>query len=373
MLDVTRVPGVLLALGWYHPNLHRGVARYAGEHGWHLNSSFALDGIVPRIWQGDGIVTQQLWTRGRCPVEALLRRTRIPAVKIGLHVQNDDLAIGRLAAAHFLNRGFRQFAYAMTRQCNPVRMEAFRQALAEAGQTCRVITVRCAASAWPARQAEWTTQLRKLPRPLALFAITDDIAAELIEAALAEGLHVPDDVAVLGVRNDDLVCESLSVGLSSIDNDLEMVGYRAAALLGEHMASGDPFPETPQLVPPLGVVERRSTDVVAIEHPGVAKAIRFIRHRFRDPLAIADVVAASGMSQRGLYKAFQQTVGRSIHAQVIRERLNQAKKLLRETDLAVETIAWQAGFGEPRTMFMHFRRDTGLGPREWRKSARQTD
>jgi LacI family transcriptional regulator len=362
---------VLLTLGWYHPKLHRGVARYAGEHRWHLDFSFTRSMMAPRSWQGNGIVMQHLRGRGHCSVDALVRRTGVPAVKIGHHVRNDDAAIGRLAATHFLDRGFRHFAYATDRGGGSPRREAFQAALAESGRDCRVIAFRPAVASWPLRKAEWAAQLRKLPRPLALFAVTDEIAIEVVEAALADGFRVPDDIAVLGVRNDDLVCTSLQLGLSSIDNDLEAVGYQAAALLDAHITAGEPLPESPRLVPPVGVVERQSTDVVAAEHPGVARAIRFIRRRFREPLAFADIVADSGMSQRGLYKAFHQALGCSIHERVIRERLKLAKQLLRETDLAVEAVAWQAGFGESRTMFMHFRRDTGVAPREWRKTLRR--
>jgi LacI family transcriptional regulator len=221
-----------------------------------------------------------------------------------------------------------------------------------------------------ARQEHWGEILVALPRPLAVFAITDDLAADIVSAAALVGLRVPEDVAVLGVQNDELICESLPVSLSSIDNNLEAVGYQAASLLHRHLVHGEPLPDNPVLIAPIGVVERRSTDIFAVRHPDVQMALRFIKQNFRKPIQTEAIVAATSLSQRALYTAFRQVLGLTIHDQVVRERIDLAKRLLLKTDASIESIAADVGFGETRTMYTHFKRDTGAGPKEWRNTNR---
>jgi len=371
---------VLLLLGNYHHRTHRGVARYAREHRWHLFAEPAATSQIPVGWNGDGVITALNYRQDLVDfilsVKSPIVDVSLVRAEIGLpRVLGDNEAIGRLAAEHLLDRGFRSFAWFALFD-DPVsaeRRHGFASRLAAAGYRPKEFVWERARgrrkSAWAARRQWLIRSLHQLQRPLAVFAYNDHVAANVIDACLDADLRVPEEVAVVGVDNDDLVCECLSVPLSSVHHDLERLGYEGAALL-DRLMDGAPAPRQPIRIPPKGVVMRKSSDVIAVEHPEVAAALHFIRERYQEPLAVADVVAATRLSRRGLEKAFRTHFSRTINGEILRIRLAHAQELLAQTDQRIVAVTAATGFSRPQYFCEVFRQATGKTPRQYRLDAR---
>lgn len=221
---------VLLALAWYSIAIHRGITRFAHEVGWIVDGGYVREGELPVRWKGDGVIA----VMGIHPaMDRAVVQTGLPIVNIGYmgptevpSVAADSAAVGKVAAEHFLTRGFRHFAFYETRRLRGemIRRDGFEQTLVSAGHRVHRIGIPTAQE-----QGVWTEssdrefiigrQLLALPKPVAITAEYDDLAIEVIDAALAAGLRVPEQVAVLGVDNDELRCPFAPVPLSSIDND----------------------------------------------------------------------------------------------------------------------------------------------------------
>jgi len=187
----------------------------------------------------------------------------------------------------------------------------------------------------------------------------------VLEACFSAGLDVPDQVAVLGVDNTETVCECLRVPLSSIDNNLEQVGYQGAALL-HRLMQGEKAPTSPIYIPPIGIVERHSTNTLATEHPAVAAALRFIRENAERPIGMVDIIKHVAMSRSGLEKAFREHFVRAPIAQLRHTRLEIAKRMLRETDEKMAVVARKSGFQTPQQLCRVFQQQLGVTPKKYR-------
>jgi LacI family transcriptional regulator len=207
--------------------------------------------------------------------------------------------------------------------------------------------------------------LRHLPKPLAVFAAADETALRVLHACEHLGLRVPEEVAVLGCHNDYLTCNFASVRLSSVDDDLELQGYRAARLL-DRLMDGEPAPDAPVIIPPKGIVTRASTDIMAVPHREVAIALRFIWQHFREPIQTSDVAKASGLSRHHLMRLFQTHIGRSIAEEISLKRIEHAKQLLMETNLKAWQIGEEAGFSSIVHFSSAFSRIVGQAPSHFR-------
>ncbi len=363
---------MLVLLAWYATEVYRGIARVAQKSNWIIDSGFERSGTIPMDWNGDGILT----VLGVDPeVDAFAARARVPVVNIGYslpeavpRVAADQAAIAKLAVDHFSVRGFRHFAYYL-RSGNPGdqgRWQAFRAALAPRkiepiliDHTARDPGDRLGTRRWLQQQ------LRRLPKPVAVFSEFDDYAIEVVDAAEDAGLSVPGEVAVLGVGNDELRCPFAPVPLSSIDDNPLGIGEAAANLL-EGLMRGERPPHEPLIIAPTGVVTRRSTDILAVEHPLVALALQEIRKHYREPITAEGIVAPIPMSRRRLHDAFMQFIGHSVADEVARLRINHAKRLLAESDAKHHQIAIQCGFSSEARMAVVFRREIGMTPGEFR-------
>jgi LacI family transcriptional regulator len=369
---------VLLALGWYAVAIHQGVARYARRAGWTLDIAHCRSSLYPSHWRGDGIIS----ILGSIPVlDQLVQASKLPTVNIGppwyahdfITVSPDNEAIGRLGAQHFLDRGFRHFAYYHSAPPLPgqtPRMDAF----------AREITTRRLDFYLLAPGQEQSKSLRKgqqpvsawlqarlkaLPKPLALMADFDDFAMDAMSACMEAGLAVPEEVAILGVDNDALRCDFTQVPLSSIDDDQEGQGYAAAECLDCLMRGGRVDPAA-LLIPPRGIVTRASTDILKIDHPQVAAALRFIHERFAEPITVQTVVSQVPMSYRTLHDAFYQQMGRTIAQEIVKTRMDHACRLLEATPSKLETIAEKVGFGDIERMRKTFHRILKTSPNDYR-------
>ena len=370
----TDVTNVLLSLGWYYPEMHRGVARFARDHGWHVTADF--DDPIPTHWNGDGVIAllgarHNHWQQ--------LRRLKVPVVDLAESRPNiklprvtmDNVAIGRMAAEHFLESGYRHFAVCHRRELGVSRRrcDAFKSFVNAAGHDCEVMSwQRERGDQVDTRQKrhQWLMRrLSKLTKPLAVFAVRDVEAVEVIEACGAAGINVPDEVAVLGVDNNEMICDCLRVPLSSVDPNLEEVGYQGAALLSR-LLSGERPESDPIYIAPLGVVRRRSSDGLAVEHAAVAAALRFIHDHAHEPIRMADVTAQVAISRSGLEKAFREHFVRAPMEELRRVRLQLAKSLLRETDTTVSEIARQTGFQTAHSLCRIFKQHFGITPGSYR-------
>jgi len=375
---------VLLALTDTHHGFYAGAARYAREHGWHLVTDMVYTASVPLGWQGDGILS---FVGNRNDLAEFILANPAPTVEISLvrddidvpRVAADNQRIGRLAAGHFVERGFRHCLWVPFQDDVPNRERrgGFRQGLEEAGLSTRELPTSHwevgpdGSRNWAARRRIVSEELGRLPKPLAVFCYNDCVAADIIAACDQAGIAVPDEVAVLGVDNDAMLCESINTPLSSVRHDLDGMAYEAAALLDRLMDGGEPPGEITR-VPPKGIATRRSTDIVAVNNRKVARALRFIwDHYARSTLAVPDVAEAVGIHRRVLEKAFRAERGHGINEELIQARLRAVVNRLETTDLSVTDIASQTGYTRPNHLFRTFRKHYGMSPREYRAEARE--
>lgn len=387
-----RIPKVILLLETsrqYGRQLLRGVARYARLHGpWalvvspgHLERELPR---APRDWGGDAIIAR---TSSPKMVRAI-RKSRIPAVlleatdqheaslnaSLGIsEIRPDTVAIARAAADHLIERGFQHFAYCGLADAlwSAARQRAFYDYLSRRHVACTAFSIASPRGKpnWDRDRAALVRWLRDLPKPVGLMAANDDLAAKALDACLLADLRVPDEVAVVGVDNDELVCELSDPPLSSVDLDLELAGYDAAALLHAFMTRRARGYHTVQ-VKPRWVVSRRSTDVIAQDDRLVAAALRFIHDHAVNPIGVPDVVAHVGLSRRSLERRFTAALGRTILEELTRRRLDRAKRLLLETDLSIERVAASAGFSATKRLVHAFRKLEAKLPHAYRVEQR---
>ena len=376
----SRPPSILLAFDWFDHRIYRGIAKFASEAGWHLSPYLFSDRNVPFNWPGDGAITSYGPTLGKFIESLDMPKVDVTISKIPQQIPrvvNDNEQIGKLAAKHFLKRGFSHFAFYdwPVVEVNMLRGRHFRDALLEAGvEPENIHTIRQPGARllrdWKAHEQAILDQINDLPRPLGVFTGQDNLGATLIEVCSHNGIHVPEEIAVLGVDNIEFLCDCLAVPMSSIDTRLEELGYQAANQLQRLMNGEIENDEPPLLVPPGQVVRRRSSEFLAVPHPGVSKALQFMRAEFGSPITLEDVCEQVGMSKRGLEKAFRTHLRRSPAAELRRIRIDHAKRMLTETDIKIEAIARDCGYCNSSNLSLAFKRDTEMSPRAYRRKFR---
>lgn len=322
--------------------------------------------------------------RGRAAAEAVAKAGVVAVDVLGgsegvglpiLHV--DDAAVGALGAEHLLELGLSSFGYFGLSDAywSGVRHRSFERTLARAGYPCQALIVRAQPQGpvgWLRQERKLERWLRSLPKPCGVMGCYDASAFQVLEVCRRAGLRVPDEVAVIGVDDDNPFCELATPALSSIDANHVTVGYRAAALLDELLRTAKrrtlrrrraPVIE----IPPAGVRVRRSTEVTAVNEPLVARAIAFIRDHACRGIDVSDVVEASRASQSTLQRRFRAVLGRTIHEELERHRLREACRLLTATNLTIRRIAAQCGYRDPDYFSVAFRGRMGCTPGEYRR------
>lgn len=358
----------------------RGVCRFTPRGGpWMLKVAWPTTTPLQAIadWKPDGIIAK-LFTREMIHALSALK---VPLVNVSNisgdvtfpRVAADEAAIGKMAAEYFLERGFRNFAFAGYRQQRYPndRGESFARTLREAGHGCHTYFRATLPTLRPGgmwgdidqRGREW---LLSLPRPVAILGYQDFLAWEVAELCHSAGLQIPEQVALLGVDNDELFCELSHPPLSSIMYPAERIGYEAARMMDGFFA-GKPLRESQILLPPTGVVTRQSTDIVAIDDPDLAAAIRFIREHAAEGLAVKHILRHVAISRRSLEHKFRSVLKRSPLEEIGRVRLERAQQLLARTDLSMPEVAARSGFSNAERLSVVFRRMTGMTPSAYRK------
>ena len=211
--------------------------------------------------------------------------------------------------------------------------------------------------------------LEKLPKPVGVMACYDFRGQQLLDVCRELDIAVPEQVAVIGVDNDERLCQLCTPPLSSVIPDSRGAGYRAAQLL-DRMMRGERVPADATLLSPLGIAERQSTDMYAVDDADMATALRYIREHACEGIAVSDVLRVIPLSRRMLEHRFQKVIRRSPHAEIVRIRMERAARLLRETDLPLAEIAQRAGFASSIYLSKAFKNYTGVSPRSFRMNGR---
>lgn len=324
-----------------------GISQYAREHGgWDVSFSWDFgpglskhQAFINRPPQGILLLARHAETWEE------LRQLAIPTVNICNLLDSmvaaplvcpDDVAVGKMAADYFLRRGFRSFAFAGMSQYrfSQQRWQGYANALATAGLACQVLSCRYHSGSPGYGQWDFAAcheLFRQLPKPLALFACFDILAFQAAGEAQKLGYRVPDDIAILGVDNDEVFCGLANVPISSIRLPMAKIGCKAAEVLAKLM-DGNPAPAQPVTVRPVEVITRRSSDTHVVSDPEVATVLRYIRDSDARKINVTDLVKLTTLSRRALEMRFHKAMGRSPHEEIHRVQMERAAVLLARFD-----------------------------------------
>lgn len=285
-------------------------------------------------------------------------------------VITDGENVGRMAAEHFLDKGFQNFGFCGFDEMfwSRERGRFFALRLEEAGLSPYVYQQprRKSRGLWESEKDHLVDWVRSLPKPVGILACNDDRGQHVTEACKIAELRVPDDVAILGVDNDVLVCDLSDPPLSSIALNTEKAGYEAAELL-DSLMNGQAMDGQRVLVEPTHIVERQSTDILAVDDEYVASAVRFISERVDKPIQVNDVAQASAMSRRMLERRFREFLNRSVNEEIKRVKIKRCIQLLFETDLSISEIASTMGFSGVEHISRYFRSSLGMSLSSYRR------
>jgi LacI family transcriptional regulator len=286
----------------------------------------------------------------------------------------DHVACARLAAEHFLTRGFKNFAFYSDREnwAYEENGRAFVRAVSETGHPCNWLRWHHSPEfstdrlQWKLKRKWLATELKRAPKPLAIFATTDNHALEVLETCEDLGLSTPEQICLIGMDNSLLAVEAMHTPISSINPNMELVGYRGAALL-DQMMQGKRMPLEPVRIPPLGLVMRKSSDLLAVDHPGIARSLRFLWEHYQEPIAVTDLARVAAMSMRSFHQAFAAHVGRPPGYEIQRIRIEHAKQLLATSSEKIEAVAVLCGYESANSFWVAFKRAARMTPKQYRE------
>lgn len=387
--DIPKVALLVETARGYGRGLLRGIVRYARLHGpWSFYVTPGdFDQAVPKMqqWGGTGIIARIETPR----IAKAILDTGLPTIALDLspsqlaagspvaglsEVASDSRQAAKMAADHLLQRGFTRFGFVgiPDRVWSARREEGFCEHIRAAGFEPLVYPMprRHRDRDWQRELGALATWLTELPKPFGVMACNDDRGRQVLEACREAGILVPEQIAVVGVDNDELLCDLADPPLSSVSLNAEAGGYRVAALLDKMMRSRVRRKQT-LVVEPLHVVVRRSTDIIALDDSDVAAALRFLHENAAQPIGVDDVVRHVQLSRRTLEIRFQKIVGRTIHAEIQRVRLDRAKQLLTETDFPIPKVAEATGYGSASYLGQVFRQALGTTPARFRRQIRE--
>jgi LacI family transcriptional regulator len=384
MREIPKVALLVETARGFGRDLLQGIARYSRLHGpwsFHITPGDYKQAI-PKIkqWGGTGIIARIPDARSASEI----LKAGVPTIALGLtdeqmsrgnplskvsEISSDPVEVSRLAAEHLLERGLVNFAYVGSedRSWSARRERTYYNFLSKRGLNPHVYRQpkRAQDRMWEREQATLAEWIRGLPTPIGLFACDDDRGREVLEACTIAGLRVPDEVAVVGVDNDEVFCDLADPPLSSVALNVEKAGYRAAELL-DGMMRGRIRKSRKIVVEALAVVNRRSTDMVAIDDENIMAALQHIRRSNGKDLSVASVVQQASLSRRMLEKRFRETVGRTILEDIHHVRLERCKQMLLRTPYPVSEIARLGGFATTGYFIQFFLKRVGTTPRKYR-------
>jgi LacI family transcriptional regulator len=354
----------------------------ARQQRWRLISLSKFDGGLPADLSVNGALTGLLPTHEKI---VALRDRSIPVVRIGNWHHPDDAqvpavipdhqAAGRMAGDHFAERDFKHVGCVGRNPWgdNESIYDAFAARAEQRGIQChllredaRTIDQLPSPERWHWRRRHFMSWLTELPKPVGLLFFGDLQADRACQWVLEAGMSVPADVAVLGIGNDQVLCECTTVPVSSVEHDSEGLADAAVDTLAKLIA-GKPVEQTTIPVPPLGIVTRQSTDVLAAADPNVATALRYMWDHVAEDLSVDQIAEQVGTSRRTLEKAFTRELGRGINAEFQRRRLEKARELVLHTDLKITDLANALNFSSHNYFCRAFRQAFGTSPARYRR------
>jgi len=372
----------------YGRQLLRGISRYASLYGpWnfymgepfyygasdtkksvlHLIEKWGVNGIIMR----ESEEIKEMKQIAQMGVPAVIINTYTKERNPGLvSLLGDCAGAGKLAAEHLLGRGLKHFAYCGLNNLywSDERGASFQKHISEAGfnvQFYKQPSLKQKRS-WESEQGTMLEWLKQLPKPVGLMTCTDDRSQNVVEACKAAGIHIPEEVAIVGVDNDEFVCGLSNPPLTSVALNAAQAGYEAAEILHSLM-NGKKNTEQVITAKATHVVTRQSTDILAIEDADVAGAINFIRKNARRAIQICDVVNSGSLSQRVLQQRFRKVLGRTIHDEINRVRIDYICQLLLNTHESISDIALELEFLSAEHISRFFKKERGISPREFRR------
>lgn len=362
-----------------HLETYAGCQRYADEAGWECSITPTTARLL-RMENGkptfDGILA-----RATPPLATAAKRMNVPLVNLWLNspVKNlpsvfaDFEASGIMAAEHLIGRGFKRFGYLgfLRDKDAGLQLTGFRNRLKKEGLQCAAhrfsrVSVTEKAQGWKTFIDDLGKWVDSWEPPIGIFVVNDLFCRYLNDVCRAKGLHVSQDVGIVGCSNEPTICSSPPPTLTSIDLGFEQVGYRAASLLDRMMKGAKP-PKIPELVPTVELIPRQSTDSYAADDPIVSGALRFIAESAHQPIKVVDVANETGINRRTLERRFNESVGRSIAGEITRLRLARAKRQLVESGSPLKTVARDSGFRNTDHFHKVFARAEGITPTQYRK------
>ncbi len=356
-----------------------GISKYSRLNGpWAFyREARDMQSALPHLknWQADGIIMRN------SKVYKQLLSLNAPTILV-LHdieedsdlpvISTDSAQISKMAAEHLLNKGFKNFAFCgfNNKSWSLQRQENFIQYLEKEGFKTSVFKQSNSAiqKKWEQEQIHMAKWLKNLPKPVGIMACNDDRGQHVLDVCKIAELRVPEDVAVIGVDNDDLICDLCDPPLTSIALNAEKAGYEAAELLDKLMC-GEKTDKNIIPVEPTHIISRSSTDLLATEDKEINKAIRYIRQNFRKNIQVSDVVNSTILSRRNLELRFKKSINRSINSEIRRIRVEQICRLLIETEMSISEIAYGLGFSSVEHISRYFKSEIGTNLRDYRRNA----
>ena len=359
----------------------RGVSQWTAQQaGWLITVDDRVPGgSIPDWltgWSGDGVISglperdlpKTCHGDGRPVVYVRDRLTasRLPGI------YPDDEAAVRLAVTHLVDRGLRHIGVCPVTPGTALRCDAAVRFAAAAGCTVDAYTAEPLRGVRPKPAGKHSDStlgrwLASLPRPVGVIAVDDVQVLTILEACRDQGLEVPGDVAVVAVTDDDALCELATPTVTSVTHDRARLGREAARVLESSMISGRSASAV-VLVPPAGIAVRRSSDMLAVEDADLRRALILIKERGCFELSAGQVATSLGLSRKLLDRKFQQMLGRTIHDELQRTRLAEAKRLLAETDHKLLVVSVRAGFTHAAQLCNVFKSAVGMSPMEYRRT-----
>jgi LacI family transcriptional regulator len=354
-----------------------GIARYSKLHGpWSFyKEPIDLKSSVPHLttWKPDGIIMRDSL------ITKELLKLKIPTI-LAIHnssypknlpaIKTDSFSIAKMASDHFIDTGLKNFAFCGfdDYEWSNERKLFFCRFNSEAGYKTHIYLQpkRIKKNDWEKEQQHVSNWIKALPKPLGIFACNDDRGQHILEVCKMIDLKVPEDVAVVGVDNDPMICDIGDPPLTSIALNVESAGYEAAKLM-DSLINNRKISGRHILVSPSHIVQRQSSDILAVNDAEVVKAIHYIKKNAKNKILIKDVVKTTGISRRTLERRFRNTIHRSIYNEIQHVRIELISKLLIETDLPVSQITSLFDFTDAEHISRYFKREKGIGLREFRK------
>ena len=362
-----------------HLETYAGCQRYADEAGWDCSITPTTTRLLT-MHKGkpsfDGILA-----RATPALASTAKRMKVPLVNLWLNSPAQNLpgvfadfeSSGSMAAEHLIGRGFKRFGYLgfLRDKDAGLQLTGFQNRLKTEGFRCAVH--RFSRTSVTEKARGWKTFINGLEEwvaswkpPVGILVVNDLFCRYLIDVCRAKDLHVSQDVGIVGSSNEPTICASPPPTLTSIDLGFEQIGYRAASLL-DKMMKGDRPPSKPELIPPIELIPRQSTDSYAADDPIVSSALRYIAENTHKHIKVNEVASETGINRRSLERRFNKSIGRSIAGEMVRLKLARAKRQLVESNSPIKMVARDCGFRNADYFHKVFARSEGITPNKYRK------